>query len=239
MSRKQARFGQPAVYNATPPTLIDGDDSALNVDVNGNILVSISGSGGGTTQIQGNVASLATDSGNPVKTGAVYNSTPVTVSNGQRVDSQADVNGNLNVNEATQLAMEDLPNALGAVQTKPVASATYAPTVYKDAGTVTKANIKVTPGNVYSIRFTNTNAAVRYFQLHNKATAPAAADTAQCYWVIPAGTTTVPAVLELEMTYFAPSEYFTTGIGWAVSTTATTFTDSATASDHLTHVRYM
>lgn len=37
MSRKQARFGQPGVYNAIPPTLNDGDDSALNVDSSGNL----------------------------------------------------------------------------------------------------------------------------------------------------------------------------------------------------------
>jgi hypothetical protein len=40
MARKQARFGQPAVYNASAPTLTDGDDSALNVDASGNTLVS-------------------------------------------------------------------------------------------------------------------------------------------------------------------------------------------------------
>lgn len=39
MARKQARFGQPAVYNASAPTLTDGDDSGLNVDVNGNLLI--------------------------------------------------------------------------------------------------------------------------------------------------------------------------------------------------------
>lgn len=37
MARKQARFGQPAVYNATAPTLNDGEDSALNVDSSGNL----------------------------------------------------------------------------------------------------------------------------------------------------------------------------------------------------------
>jgi hypothetical protein len=40
MARKQARFGQPAVYNSAAPTLTDGDDSALNVDGNGNLLSS-------------------------------------------------------------------------------------------------------------------------------------------------------------------------------------------------------
>lgn len=41
----------------------------------------------------GNVASGATDSGNPVKTGAVFNTTQPTVTNGQRVDAQATARG--------------------------------------------------------------------------------------------------------------------------------------------------
>ena len=47
MARKQARFHQPAIYNAVAPTLSDGDDSALNVDSSGNLL--ISGTIGGST----------------------------------------------------------------------------------------------------------------------------------------------------------------------------------------------
>jgi hypothetical protein len=44
MPRKAARHGQPAVYNSTPPTLTDGDDSALSVDSNQNLKVTF-GSG--------------------------------------------------------------------------------------------------------------------------------------------------------------------------------------------------
>lgn len=121
----------------------------------------------------------------------------------------------------------------------PEASAVIAPSTYKDAGTVTKANIKASAGNVFSFYITNENAAVRYFQLHNKATAPAAAETAQLYFPIPAGTAAAPTVLIIGVDFFAPSERFATGIGWAISTTATTFTDSATASEHDVTVRYV
>lgn len=56
-------------------------------------------SGGTVTAIvQGNVASLATDSGNPVKVGGVYNSSPPAPTTGQRVDLQTDANGALRVN---------------------------------------------------------------------------------------------------------------------------------------------
>lgn len=37
MSRVQTRHGQPAVYNASEPTLVDGDGSSLAVDVNKNL----------------------------------------------------------------------------------------------------------------------------------------------------------------------------------------------------------
>lgn len=41
----RTQYGQPANYNATPPTLSDGESSALNVDVNGNLKVVTSGGG--------------------------------------------------------------------------------------------------------------------------------------------------------------------------------------------------
>lgn len=47
----------------------------------------------GNQKIVGSVASATSDSGNPVKTGAIFNSTLPTITNGQRVDSQADANG--------------------------------------------------------------------------------------------------------------------------------------------------
>lgn len=121
----------------------------------------------------------------------------------------------------------------------PTISAGVAPSNYKNAGAATKANIKASAGNVLSLRFTNANAAVRFLQLHNKATAPAGTDTAQRSFLVPAGTTTQPAVLELDINYFAFAANFTTGIGWAVSTTDTTFTDSATASDHTIDLNYV
>jgi hypothetical protein len=51
--------------------------------------------------VAGNVASGIADSGNPVKTGGVFNTTPPTVSNGQRVDGQSDNRGSALVNART------------------------------------------------------------------------------------------------------------------------------------------
>lgn len=53
-----------------------------------------------TTLTGGGVASGATDSGNPVKVGGKYNSTPITLTDGQRGDAQLDASGFLKVNIA-------------------------------------------------------------------------------------------------------------------------------------------
>lgn len=121
--------GMPARYLATPPTLTDGQPSALMVDSTGKLLVagSFSGtsavnltqiagnavsagngaSGTGTLRVTlandstgtviatGNVASGASDSGNPVKVGGRYNVTLPTLTDGQRSDLQVNVSGGL------------------------------------------------------------------------------------------------------------------------------------------------
>lgn len=52
---------------------------------------------------QGTVASGSSDAGNPVKVGGRYNASPPTLADGQRIDAQADVKGNLKVTLATSL----------------------------------------------------------------------------------------------------------------------------------------
>jgi hypothetical protein len=83
-------------YQVTPSTWVDGQKGQLLTDVNGRAIVMIGGtvSGGTAEQIQGSVASGATDSGNPVKTGGVYNSSLPSLTTGQRVDTQTDISGN-------------------------------------------------------------------------------------------------------------------------------------------------
>lgn len=64
------------------------------------------GSGGGTQEVQGNVAAGATDSGNPVKTGGVYTTPAPTLTNGQRGNTQLDVNGNTLTSMGTLISGE-------------------------------------------------------------------------------------------------------------------------------------
>lgn len=169
-----------------------------------------------------------------------YNSSAPTLTDGQAIVFQLDVNGNLKATLATLLAGEDLMNGLMGTLAKPIAASTYSPSVYTELTQVTKANIKASSGNVLSFDITNDNAAVRYFQLHNKATAPAAADVPIYSFKIPAGTATAPGRLTLGTNFFTEAgKNFGTGIGWAISTTYGTFTDSATASEHIANIHYV
>lgn len=91
LSAKFNSLGQKTMANSAPVVLAS-DQSAIPVTQSGTWTVQ---QGTPPWQVSGNVASAATDSGNPVKIGAVFNTTLPTVTNGQRVDLQADANGRL------------------------------------------------------------------------------------------------------------------------------------------------
>jgi len=99
-------------YFATPPTLADGDLKHLRVDSTGALVTA----GAGSTEATGNVASGATDSGNPVKVGGKYNATAPTLLDGQRGDLQMDSLGNTQINSYTKIAGEDLTNDVTKVE---------------------------------------------------------------------------------------------------------------------------
>lgn len=101
-------------------------------------------------------------------------------------------------------------------------------------GAVTKALLKATPGTVFAIYASNGNAAVRYLLLHEKATAPAAADVPVRAWRIPIG-----GDIRLGPNELCGGIRMVTGMGWSVSSTFATFTDAATATDHLVQIDYI
>lgn len=78
---------------------------------------------GGNQQVQGNVASAATDSGNPVKVGAKYLATKPTFTDGQRGDLQIGTRGSVAVSlfvadsNTAQSFMADNANAVAASAT--------------------------------------------------------------------------------------------------------------------------
>lgn len=177
---------------------------------------------------------------NIVPVGGEYRASPTTYADGDAAVDQMDATGNKKVTSATLLAGEDLTNNVMAMIPKALPVSTYSPTLYSALTQVTKAVIKATPGNVLSIYITNDNAAVRFFQLHNKATAPAAAEVPIYSFKVPAGTANNPGVLILDASFFTQAgANFATGIGWAISTTFATFTDSATNTEHVTFIHYV
>lgn len=70
-------------------------------DASTNSLRTGSGSSGSSTQVQGTVAAGATDSGNPVKIGGVYNATLPTLTDGQRGDLQLNNKGGIIIGGGT------------------------------------------------------------------------------------------------------------------------------------------
>jgi hypothetical protein len=130
---------------------------------------------------------------------------------------------------------EDNSNGVIAIAQKLMSwSTAYNPTLYTNLGAATKANIKATPGIVVSIYGFNANNAVRYLQLHNKATAPAGTDV-PLYSFLVYGNGSVVIGSDF---WTQNGAYFSTGIGFAWSTTYASFTDSATTGDHGFHVHY-
>lgn len=96
--------------------------------------------------------------------------------------------------------------------------------------------LKASAGAVYSLKVTNKNAAVRYFQIVNKATTPTNADALLIVDVvaIPANATVI-----IDSTYFgAMGLLCSTGVAWAFSSTDTTVT-LATASDVISTVGWV
>lgn len=84
------------------------------------------------------------------------------------------------------------------------------------AASTNATSTKASAGQVYSVVVTNTNAAVRYFKLYNKASAPTVGtDTPVFRVAIPASTTGGGIVIPVEI-----GMTLTTGIAWAVTTGA-------------------
>ena len=109
----------------------------------------------------------------------------------------------------------------------------------KDIGTVTVKQISTNPCRVTRFVVTNVNAAVRFFNIHDKAVAPIATDipTGQGMSLpIPAGTVNNPGVLSVDVGETHP---LFSGLGWSISTVKNVFTDSATASEHSVHLWYL
>lgn len=124
---------------------------------------------------------------------------------------------------------------LGAQYVAPVAHTAGGATPYKlvSAATTNATSVKASAGQVYSIVATNTNAAVRYLKLYNKASAPTVGtDTPVQVYALPAGGG-VSIALPVGM-------IFTTGIAFALTTGAADSDTGAVAlSEILVNLTYL
>lgn len=172
-------------------------------------------------QVVGNVASAATDSGNPVKTAGKYNSSPITLTNGQRGDTQVDVNSNTLVSQGTLLSGEDLTNTVLGVAQKPVNSTTYTPTVDDSAAYEASSVSKNAAGILHGAIGYNSASFAQWILFFNSTTVPADA-------TVPITGIFVDALSPFVWT--CPSRFsksFATGIAWSNSLTGPTKTIGA------------
>jgi hypothetical protein len=164
----------------------------------------------------GDVAAGAADSGNPIKVGGKYNAAAPTLDDGDRGDLQLDINANLKTVEA-------------AIEARSFAHV---------FGTDVDLSVKASAGHICSVVATNINAAIRYLQIHNKATAPANPDVPILSIPISAGSATLATTLILGDDFFGRGGMaLATGIAIGISTTNATFT-AATTTDHNYSVSY-
>ena len=100
------------------------------------------------------------------------------------------------------------------------------------AAAVTKGVLLGAPCNLLQFSGENTNAAVRWLLIFDKNAAPIAGEKAVMSRRIPAGSATSPGMANRS---FIRGLKLNSGLAWAISTTSDTFTDSATASEHLVY----
>ena len=98
------------------------------------------------------------------------------------------------------------------------------------SGATTNAtSLKASAGNVYAVIVTNTNAAVRYFKLYNKATSPTVGtDTPVITLAVPGATTGGGVVLSVPQ-----GISFGTGIAYATTTGAADSDTAAVAANEI------
>lgn len=121
----------------------------------------------------------------------------------------------------------------------PQASAANSYSRDTDFGVATAHTAKGSAGSINAFDATSINAAVRYFQIHNRAVTPVTDDVPIYSFAVQAGSATAPARLTMGQEFFGLNgEFLSTGVSWGWSTAVGTY-QAGTASDHVTHVHYV
>ena len=134
----------------------------------------------------------------------------------------------LKVSLGDLISGEDQTNNLMQVISKPVAVSTYTPDIDVSAAAEASSVTKASAGVLYSVTFSNGNAATRYFQVFDSTTVPADATVPKITFACAAGQT-----ISLE---WPKGRFFSTGIAWCTSSTQNTKTIGA--ADALADVGY-
>ncbi len=130
--------------------------------------------------------------------------------------------------------------AAGTVQAKlrrlttDIGVLTLQPTRFTNLGANATLNVKASAGSVLSCVCINTNAAVRYLQLHNTATVPADQAAPVYSFPVPPGGYGIGIGTDI---FTAAGVAFSTGIAFAFSTTANTYT-AGTAGEQTTIIHF-
>lgn len=162
-----------------------------------------------------------------------YLATPPSLADTEGHVLQLTTNGYLKMAEQFAPVAEDNTNGVYGVVQKPLATNTYAPTLFSNFGTDPDVSIKGSAGNVFGITCHNLNAAARFFQLHNKASAPGAGETPLLTFLVPGS-----SMIVIGQELFGPNGvYFSTGIASGFSTTEATYT-AGTSTDQFVQVTY-
>lgn len=181
----------------------------------------------------GNVASGATDSGNPVKVAGVYRSTFPTLTDGQRGDlllgsraalavqihsaNSTGVVGTTTVNSDAVSSASQAINALafnyvwdGTANTR-LRLAISTARLVSAANSVNATVVKAGAGNIFRIAGYNAAAAVTYLKIYNKATAPTVGTDTPVM--------TIALAPQADFVHEFNNGYvFTTGIGYGLTT---------------------
>lgn len=205
-------------FLTTLPTPTNAQQMALNADARGGLIVG------------GHVASDATDLGNPVKVGGVYNSTLPVATSGRRYDVQIGSRGALRVELLTSggvtasvisPASDAFANSNGLLvntQTLVFNGTTWdrlvklnaVSRIVSAAASTNATSAKVSAGNLGLVSFKNNAAYDIFLKFYNKASAPTVGtDTPVLTQCLPANSA---GFLDLPQYY-----YFSTGIAYALT----------------------
>jgi hypothetical protein len=179
----------------------------------------------------GNVASGASDSGNPVKVGGRYNSTKPTFTDGQRGDAQLDSRGGIMTvikgenstasaavvasadgrSASVALAVEAQNNLFNGSTWDRQRKPNTASRIPSAAASTNATSAKASAGDVHVISGYNASGAVRYLKFYNKASTPTVgSDTVVLTLALPTGA----------FSFNLNAHYFSTGIAYAMTTGA-------------------